>query len=146
MTITKKDALNTAIELVEERIAFYEEESGSQAEAKVGELKEKATILSKMIAQLSKPRSPMSDEAKAKQNELRKAKTAAARSELVAKVAPIIRAAMTTEPQTAKEIFAKCVGLPEDFTAAKVQNVLLRELRDSITVIEAKGKANTYNL
>lgn len=88
----------------------------------------------------------LSDEAKAKQSELRKAKTAAARSELVAKVAPIIRAAMTTEPQTAKEIFANCVGLPEDFTAAKVQNVLLRELRSDITVTEAKGKANTYNL
>ena len=88
----------------------------------------------------------LSDEAKAKQSKLRKAKTAAARSELVAKVAPIIRAAMTTEPQTAKEIFANCVGLPEDFTAAKVQNVLLRELRDSINVNEAKGKANTYNL
>lgn len=98
-----------------------------------------------MIDALSKPHA-MSDEAKAKQNELRKAKTAAARSELVAKVAPIIRAAMTTEPQTAKEIFAKCVGLPEDFTAAKVQNVLLRELRGDITVTEAKGKANTYNL
>lgn len=88
----------------------------------------------------------LSDEAKAKQSELRKAKTAVARSELVAKVAPIIRAAMTTEPQTAKEIFANCVGLPEDFTAAKVQNVLLRELRSDITVTEAKGKANTYNL
>lgn len=98
-----------------------------------------------MIDALSKPHT-MSDEAKAKQNELRKAKTAAARSELIAKVAPIIRAAMTTEPQTAKEIFANCVGLPEDFTAAKVQNVLLRELRDSISVNEAKGKANTYNL
>ena len=106
---------------------------------------EARATLAKMIESLSTSH-PMSDEAKAKQNELRKAKTAAARSELVAKVAPVIRAAMTTEPQTAKEIFAKCVGLPEDFTAAKVQNVLLREMRDSINVNEAKGKANTYNL
>ena len=106
---------------------------------------EARATLAKMIESLSTSH-PMSDEAKAKQNELRKAKTAAARSELVAKVAPVIRAAMTTEPQTAKEIFAKCVGLPEDFTAAKVQNVLLRELRGDITVTEAKGKANTYNL
>lgn len=109
------------------------------------EATEARITLAKMIETLSASRA-MSDEAKAKQNELRKAKTAAARSELVAKVAPIIRAAMTTEPQTAKEIFAKCVGLPEDFTAAKVQNVLLRELRGDITVTEAKGKANTYNL
>ena len=106
---------------------------------------EARATLTKMVETLSTSRT-LSDEAKAKQNELRKAKTAAARAELVAKVAPIIRAAMTTEPQTAKEIFAKCVGLPEGFTAAKVQNVLLRELRDSISVNEAKGKANTYNL
>ena len=106
---------------------------------------EARATLTKMIETLSTSRT-LSDEAKAKQNELRKAKTAAARSELVARVAPVIRAAMTTEPQTAKEIFANCVGLPEGFTAAKVQNVLLREMRDSINVTEAKGKANTYNL
>lgn len=106
---------------------------------------EARATLTKMIETLSTSRT-LSDEAKAKQNELRKAKTAAARAELVAKVTPIIRAAMTTEPQTAKEIFANCVGLPEGFTAAKVQNVLLREMRDSINVTEAKGKANTYNL
>lgn len=106
---------------------------------------EARATLTKMVEALSTSHT-LSDEAKAKQNELRKAKTAAARAELVAKVAPVIRAAMTTEPQTAKEIFAKCVGLPEGFTAAKVQNVLLREMRDSINVNEAKGKANTYNL
>ena len=106
---------------------------------------EARATLAKMVETLSTSRT-LSDEAKAKQNELRKAKTAAARAELVAKVAPVIRAAMTTEPQTAKEIFANCVGLPEGFTAAKVQNVLLREMRDSISVNEAKGKANTYNL
>ena len=106
---------------------------------------EARATLTKMVEALSASR-PLSDEAKAKQNELRKAKTAAARAELVAKVAPVIRAALTAEPQTAKEIFANCVGLPEGFTAAKVQNVLLREMRDSINVNEAKGKANTYNL
>ena len=106
---------------------------------------EARATLTKMIETLSTSHT-LSDEAKAKQNELRKAKTAAARAELVAKVTPIIRAAMTTEPQTAKEIFANCVGLPEGFTAAKVQNVLLREMRDSINVTEAKGKANTYRL
>ena len=131
MTMTKKNALTIAISALET--------SNEPVDAAAVE------ILRKMVDSLSKTRT-MSDEAKAKQNELRKAKTAAARAELVAKVAPIIRAAMTTEPQTAKEIFAKCVGLPEDFTAAKVQNVLLRELRGNITVTEAKGKANTYNL
>ena len=131
MTMTKKNALTIAISALET--------SAEPVDAAAVE------ILRKMVDSLSKTHT-LSDEAKAKQSELRKAKTAAARSELVAKVAPIIRAAMTTEPQTAKEIFANCVGLPEDFTAAKVQNVLLRELRDSINVNEAKGKANTYNL
>lgn len=109
------------------------------------EANEARVTVQAMIDALSKPRA-MSDEAKATVNAARKAKTAAARAELVAKIAPVIRAAMTTEPQTAKEIFANCVGLPEGFTAGKVQNVLLREMRDSIIVTEAKGKANTYNL
>ena len=47
---------------------------------------------------------------------------------------------------TVKEIFAKCVGLPDDFTVNKVQNVLLREMRSELVVTEAKGKANTYSL
>ena len=129
--MTKKEALNvamTALNLVNTTEA---------AEAK--------EVVTKMIESLSVTRA-LSDEAKASMNAARKEKTAAARAELVAKVAPIIRTAMTTEPQTAKEIFANCVGLPEGFTAAKVQNVLLRELRNDITVTEAKGKANTYNL
>ena len=129
--MTKKNALTVALN------ALILVNTDEATEARI--------TLAKMIETLSASHA-LSDEAKAKQNELRKAKTAAARAELVAKVAPIIRAAMTSEPQTAKEIFANCVGLPEGFTAAKVQNVLLREMRDSINVNEAKGKANTYNL
>lgn len=129
--MTKKNALTVALNA----LTLVNTDEAVEARA----------TLTKMVETLSTSRT-LSDEAKAKQNELRKAKTAAARAELVAKVAPVIRAAMTTEPQTAKEIFANCVGLPEGFTAAKVQNVLLREMRDSISVNEAKGKANTYNL
>ena len=129
--MTKKNALTVALNA----LSLVNTDEAVEARA----------TLTKMVETLSTSRT-LSDEAKAKQNELRKAKTAAAHAELVAKVAPVIRAAMTTEPQTAKEIFANCVGLPEDFTAAKVQNVLLREMRDSISVNEAKGKANTYNL
>ena len=144
--MTKKIALTIALNTIAANAQytnpFYD---GKETTFKSYTGEEVREVLTKMVASLSASRT-LSDEAKAKQSELRKAKTAAARSELVAKVAPIIRAAMTTEPQTAKEIFANCVGLPEDFTAAKVQNVLLRELRDSINVNEAKGKANTYNL
>lgn len=129
--MTKKNALTVALNALN----FVNSDEANEA---------KATIAS-MIDALSKAH-PMSDEAKAKQNEIRKAKTAAARATLVAQVAPIIRNAMTSEPQTAKEIFSKCVGLPEGFTAAKVQNVLLREMATEVNRIEAKGKANTYSL
>ena len=144
--MTKKIALTIALNAITTNAQYVNPAyDGKETTVKSYTGEEVREVLTKMVESLSASRA-MSDEAKAKQNELRKAKTAAVRAELVAKVAPIIRAAMTSEPQTAKEIFANCVGLPEDFTAAKVQNVLLREMRDSINVNEAKGKANTYNL
>ena len=106
---------------------------------------EARATLTKMVEALSTSR-PMSDEAKAKQNELRKAKTAAARAELVATVVPVLRKYLTTDV-TAKELFeAAKAELPADFTHNKVQNVLLREMRPELVVTEAKGKANTYRL
>ena len=129
--MTKKDALTVA------RDALMNATTTEAIEAVV--------VLNKMIEGLSTTRT-LSDEAKAALSANRKAKTAAAREAIVNTVAPIIRAAMTSEPQTAKEIFAKCVGLPEGFTAAKVQNVLLRELASEVKRVEAKGKANTYSL
>ena len=100
-------------------------------------------VLTNILAQVTRTQS---DESKARANEKRKEATASARAELVATVAPIILKAMSTEPMTAKEIFAKCEGLPSDFSVAKVQNVLLRELATQIVKVEAKGKANTYRL
>lgn len=110
---------------------------------------EVAAILEKMVAQLSKPRTPKSEEAKAKANAARKEKTAAARAELVAKVAPVLREGLshTLQGVTAKELFDLTkANLPEDFTAPKVQNILLREMREELAISEAKGKANTYAL
>lgn len=83
-----------------------------------------------------------SDATKAKQAE----KRAAARTEIVNVVAPIVRKALTTEPATAKEIFGRCEGLPEDFTASKVQYLLLHEMAEKVVKVEAKGKPNTYRL
>ena len=98
-------------------------------------------ILTKMIAQVSKP-SKSSDEAKAKA----KAKRADARSALMAQVLPILRDALT-EGGTAKEIFERCAdALPEDFTTAKVQYILLHELADEVVKTEQKGKPNIYTL
>ena len=98
-------------------------------------------ILTAMIEQLSKPRK-MSDEAKAKA----KVKRADARAALMAQVLPILRDALT-EGGTAKEIFERCAdALPEDFTTAKVQYILLHELADEVVKTEQKGKPNVYTL
>lgn len=97
--------------------------------------------ISKMIDSFS-----MTDEQKAKQNEKRKAATATARIALVNKVAPILRKYLTSDV-SAKELFALASDeLPQDFSANKVQNILLREMRPELVIVEAKGKANTYRL
>lgn len=101
--------------------------------------------IEKMIAQLSKPH-VASPEAKAKMNAKRKEATAVARAELVANVAPILRKYLTSDV-TAKELYEVAKGeLPSDFTAPKVQNILLREMAPELVKTEAKGKANTYRL
>ena len=130
--MTKKEALNvamTALNLVNTTEAAKAKE-----------------VVTKMIESLSVTRT-LSDEAKAAQSEARKAKTAAARAELIAKVAPAIKAVLTTEPQTAKQIFSAAQkNLPENFTDKKVQYVLLHEMREGIKVIEKKGEPNYYTL
>ena len=102
-------------------------------------------ILTKMIAQVSKPHTS-SDEAKAKRAAIQKEKTAKARAELVSTVAPVLRKYLTADV-TAKELFEVAKGeLPADFTAAKVQNILIREMAPELIKTETKGKANTYRL
>ena len=123
MKMTKNVALSTALTFVP---------------AEQTEVRE---IITTMIEQLSKPRKT-SDAAKAKA----KAKRADARSALMAQVLPILRDALT-EGGTAKEIFANCAEmLPEDFTASKVQYILLHELADEVEKIEQKGKPNIYKI
>ena len=106
---------------------------------------EKITAALKTVAamreQLSKPRTNS-----AATNEKRKAATAQARAELVAKVAPVLREYLASDI-TAKDLYEAAKGeLPADFTAPKVQNILLREMKDELVKTEAKGKANTYRL
>ena len=130
-TITRVDALNFAIDCIQSAPA-YSESRGD------GEIVE---VLEKIRDQIAKPRKT-SDEAKAKA----KAKRADARSALMAQVLPILRDALT-EGGTAKEIFERCAdALPEDFTSAKVQYILLHELADEVVKTEAKGKPNVYTL
>lgn len=123
--MTKKDALTVALTSL----------PTEQTEAR--------ETITKMIEMLSKARKT-SDEAKAAQSAKRKAATAAARAELCAQVIPILRDVITTD-MTAKEIYtAASTRLPEDMTAAKVQNILLREMAPELVKTETKGKANTY--
>lgn len=130
-TITRVDALNFAIDCIQSAPA-YSESRGD------GEIVE---VLEKIRDQIAKPRKT-SDEAKAKA----KAKRADARSALMAQVLPILRDALI-EGGTAKEIFERCAdALPEDFTSAKVQYILLHELADEVVKTEQKGKPNIYTL
>ena len=125
-TITRVDALNFAIDTIN----TYRENDTAVCD-----------ILAKIRDQIAKPRKT-SDEAKAKA----KAKRADARAELCAQVVPILREVITTD-MTAKDIFAAAQErLPKDFTANKVQAVLLREMKDEVIKTEVKGKANTYRL
>lgn len=89
-------------------------------------------------------RSQRSEDSKAKASAKRKEATAKARAEMCAQVVPILREVITTD-MTAKEIYAAArERLPQDFSAAKVQNILLREMKDELVKTETKGKANTY--
>lgn len=106
---------------------------------------EAVKTLQKMVEQLEN-RTPMSEEKKAEISAKRKTATAAARAELIAKVVPVLRKYLASDV-TAKELFEQAKAeLPTDFSAAKVQNVLLREMAVELVKTEAKGKANTYRL
>lgn len=135
MKITKKDALNLAIETLS-----HADEPNTEA----------ISVLQNMVEKLSVARKPMSDEYKAKVSAERKEKAHAARVALMDAVLPVIRKTMTgTDALTAKEIFSIAQNeLPEGYTWQKVQAALLREMKDEVTVIEGTKKepANKYVL
>lgn len=104
------------------------------------EVKERLIALRSTLAK----RSMRSADSKAKANAKRKEATAKARAELCEQVVPILREVITTD-MTAKEIFSAAQErLPQDFTANKVQAILLREMKDELIRTEIKGHANTY--
>lgn len=74
------------------------------------------------------------------------AERAEARSKVIDTVGLIIRAALTTTPQTDKEIYDKCAAnLPEDMTLPKVRYILSRgELGESVTKVDNGKNPNTY--
>ena len=125
-TITRVDALNIAINSIPMDI-----ENPTEV----------VDVLTKIRDQIAKPRKS-SDEAKAKAKD----KRAKARAALMKQVLPIIREGVA-DGGTAKEIFERCAdALPADFTANKVQYILLNEMADEVEKIEAKGKPNVYKM
>ena len=125
-TLTRVDALNFAIDT----ITTYRENDTAVCD-----------VLAKIRDQIAKPRKT-SDEAKAKA----KAKRADARATLMAQVLPIVRESVAIGG-TAKEIYERCANaLPADFTAAKVQYILLHEMADEVVKTEVKGKPNIYTM
>ena len=130
-TITRVDALNFAIDCIQSAPA-YSESRGD------GEI---VDVLTKIRDQIAKPRKT-SDEAKAKAKD----KRAKARTALMEQVLPIVREGVA-DGGTAKEIYERCAdALPKDFTAAKVQYILLHEMADEVVKTEAKGKPNVYKM
>lgn len=105
-------------------------------------VRERLTALRDTLAK----RAERSQDSKDKANAKRKEKNAQVRGALMAQVLPILRDHLA-EDITAKELFAACANeLPQDFTSAKVQYILLHELADEVVKTEAKGKPNTYRL
>lgn len=126
--MTKKSALERAIAVL----------STSPADAEAVE------TLNGMVEQLDKARTPMSDEKKKELSDKRKAATAEARKALLDVVVPVVRG-IAVKPMTAKEIYAEGTGAwPADFSVAKLQNILIREMAPELDKVEAKGKPNTY--
>ena len=128
-TITRVDALNIAINSIP---------------MDVENPTEVVEVLTKIRDQIAKPRK-VSEDTKARA----KAKRANERAVLMAQVLPILRDALTMYPDglTAKALYETCAEtLPEGFSTAKVQYILLNEMKDEVKKTEAKGKANIYTL
>jgi len=132
--MTRNEALQIATETINAldiANCFNDEQQSKIAEA--------LAVIGAMREQLSKKR-VSSDETKAK----RKEATATARAALLAAVMPVVRS-IAVKPMTAKEIFTAGEGMwPVDFTAPKLQNVLIREMAPELDKVEIKGFPNTY--
>ena len=132
MKMTKKIALSVALSNCGADNYVFENETVSGEEVR--------DTITKMIEQLSKPRSDEARDAK------RKEATAKARAELLEKVTPILRANLS-EPVTAKELYELCKAeLPEDFTWNKVQHILIHEMKPELEITERKRGGNTYQI
>lgn len=70
---------------------------------------------------------------------------AAANAALYESAIPAVMAVMSATPMTAKDIHAACADtLPKDFSANKVQYLLLHQLADRVRKIDNGKNPNTY--
>lgn len=138
MKMTYVQALSLAIQNIENMESIYDGANTIEPNETIERLKALRATLIK--------RGEHSDEAKEKASTKRKEQTAAKRAELCAQIVPILRDVMTTD-MTAKEIFAAAKErLPQNFTANKVQYILLNDMKGEVVKTEAKNKPNTYRL
>lgn len=144
MKMTKSEAMMVAMNVIDDYMNISEELTDAQRE----KLNKAHEVLASYKATLDKPRT-VSPETAAKREaaaEAKKAETKAARAKLVAEVAPILRKYLVTD-LTAKELFEVAKGeLPEDFTSGKVQNILIREMKEETIRTERKKGGDTYRL
>jgi hypothetical protein len=137
MKMTYVDALNVAIATM---TATEQDETTAKAIEKLEAMRTTYQNRSE------KARTPVNQEKRDAIAAKRKEATAKARAELIATVAPILRKHLTADV-TAKELFAKASAeLPEGFTAAKVQNILIREMKPELVRTERKKGGDTYRL
>ena len=144
MKMTKSEAMTVAMNLVDDYMAIATDLTDEQRE----KLTKAREVYVSYKATLDKPRtiSPETAAKRAKAAEEKKAATKEARVKLVAEIAPILRKHLTTDV-TAKELFAKAAPeLPASFTAAKVQNILIREMKPELVRTERKKGGDTYRL
>ena len=141
--MTKSEAMTVAMNLIDDYMNIVDV-TDEQAE-KLTQAKE---VYMKMKAALNKSHATSPETAAKREQaaEKRKAATKEARAKLVAEIAPILREYLTSDV-TAKELYELASAkLPADFTAAKVQNILIREMKPELVRTERKRGGDTYRL
>jgi hypothetical protein len=136
--MTKKDALFTVYQTIK---IFESDILPKFTDEQVEKLTNALEIIESMYADLVSATSP-------ERNAERRNKNAEKRAQEIAPVVDIVLDILAQKPNsTAIEVFEVCKDkLPLSWTDAKVQYLLLNDLKDKVGKNEVKGKPNTYYL
>ena len=136
--MTKKEALTIACQTLN---AMYEAIKDSYTPEQIAKVQDALTVLDGMHFDLDRATSP-------EVNAERRAKNAKKRAQDVAPVVEFVLDALAQKPNsTAVEVFEACKDrIPLTWTGAKVQYLLLNDLKNKVGKNEVKGKPNTYFL